>query len=93
MDEFEQFLSHQPLRNVPPGWRREILADRQPAWREWLWPSPVAWATVAAAWLLILGLQLASRSAPTTGASTPTGNGAAWASRQQLLNEFTGNHS
>lgn len=92
MDEFEQFLSQQPLHGVPPGWRREILPDRQPTWREWLWPSPVAWATVAAMWLVILGLQLASRPTTTT-ADVPTGNGAAWARRQQLLNEYTGEHS
>lgn len=64
MDKFEQLLSQQPLRGVPPGWRREILADRQPRWREWLWPSPVAWATVAAVWLVILGLQLTTHSTP-----------------------------
>ena len=25
-------------------------------WREWLWPNPQAWAGLAAAWLVILGL-------------------------------------
>jgi hypothetical protein len=68
MDKFEQFLSQQPLRSVPPDWRREILPDRQPTWREWLWPSPVAWATVAGTWLVIIGLQLATHTASAAAA-------------------------
>jgi len=42
----------------------------QPGWSAWLWPSPYAWATLAAAWLVILGLNLAdssSRPAQTPG--------------------------
>jgi hypothetical protein len=92
MDKFEQLLSQQPLRSVPPGWRSQILPDRRSRCREWLWPSPFAWATVAAVWLVIVGLQLASRTEPAV-TSAPTGNSATWASRQQLLNEFIGGHS
>ena len=35
--------------------------------REWLWPSPVAWGAVAAAWVVIALLQLATPQ--------PRGNG------------------
>ena len=68
MDEFEQFLKKQPLREVPPAWRAEILPTDaqskavQPAWwREWLWPSPVAWAGFACVWVVILMLNVATR--------------------------------
>jgi hypothetical protein len=60
MDEFEQFLKQQPLREVPPAWRREILAAAAkpevlpPWWREWLWlsPSALALAVCVTLWLL-----------------------------------------
>ena len=64
-DRFEEKLQRQQFRQVPASWRREILAaGTKPEhgaarWREWLWPSPVAWGAVAAAWLLIVALQLA----------------------------------
>ena len=34
-----------------------------PSWREWLWPCPQAWAGLAAAWMLIVGLHLSTRDA------------------------------
>jgi len=68
MDEFEQFLKKQPLREVPPAWRTEILPPAarpeavQPAWwHEWLWPSPAAWAGLAYVWVVILALNVAAR--------------------------------
>jgi hypothetical protein len=67
MDEFEQFLKKQPFRDVPSAWRREILhpsslgpKPNRPQWQEWLWPSPVAWAGLAFAWMVIIGLNLAT---------------------------------
>jgi hypothetical protein len=74
-DDFEQRLRQQPLRQVPPGWRVEILttsmqtagyrpsplASRQTSWwRELLWPSPWAWTGAAAAWVLIFTLNFAA---------------------------------
>ena len=82
-DRFEDKLQRQPFRQVPASWRREIVgrlcesaipqdaaSQKRPttaAWREWLWPSPVAWAAVAAVWVLIAALQLATPQ--------PRGNG------------------
>ena len=88
-DDFEQFLSKQPLRPIPPEWRSSILrldhvmnphgtdeADTEISsppleswclggknrwWRALLWPSPVAWGSVACVWLLIIGMNIASR--------------------------------
>ena len=34
-------------------------------WREWLWPSPQAWAGLAAVWLVILGLNATTASRST----------------------------
>jgi hypothetical protein len=66
--DFEQQLRQQPLRPMPPAWRREILAAQRPSelsltiWlRQLLWPHPAAWATLAAAWVLIMGLNFLSR--------------------------------
>jgi hypothetical protein len=72
MNDFEHLLKHQPLRGLPPEWRAEILnaARRRepvekpaqtPWWLAWLWSSPVAWACVACAWVVIIGLNVASR--------------------------------
>ncbi len=74
MNEFEHLLQRQPLRRAPSEWRREILdaarhaqpeekPSELPWWLAWLWPSPVAWACVACAWLLVIGLNIASRPA------------------------------
>src|ERR1039458_52541 len=68
MDEFEQFLKKQPLREVPPAWRAEILPSAaqpeavQPTWWSvWLWPSPAAWTGLACVWIVILVLNVATR--------------------------------
>ena len=34
------------------------------SWRDWLWPCPRAWTGLAAAWLVILGLNLATGKSP-----------------------------
>lgn len=65
-DEFENKLRAQPRREIPPEWRREILAPlrlRTEApvawWRQLLWPHPAAWASLAAVWVAIFALNLA----------------------------------
>ncbi len=68
--DFEEYLRRQSIRPVPAHWRGEILraARAQPAappwWREWLWPSPRAWAGLAAAWGLILLLTVTAPNEP-----------------------------
>ena len=66
--DLEKQLRQQPLRSVPPAWRGEILAAERRSelsltiWlRQLLWPHPKAWATLAVAWMLVLGLNLLSR--------------------------------
>jgi hypothetical protein len=71
MDDFEQQLRSQPLREPPAAWRRDILgaarakagAATRPAADGWLagWRAlwarlPVAWTAIAAVWLVILGV-------------------------------------
>ena len=78
-DPLEQRLGGQPFRALPPAWREEILATAEAArprrstvhqnhapawWRALLWPRPVAWAGVAAAWVAILALNHAGRWEP-----------------------------
>jgi hypothetical protein len=31
------------------------------SWRDWLWPSPVAWAAMAAVWIMVLGREFLTR--------------------------------
>ena len=80
MNDFETLLQRQQLRRIPAEWRSKILyaahqqqpeekPSEHPWWLAWLWPSPVAWAGVACTWLLIIGLNLASRT-PASEASS-----------------------
>jgi hypothetical protein len=77
MNEFEQRLRRVPVKPIPAGWRAEILAAAVPArpatgrgswagrlngrWHDLLWPHPKAWAGLAAAWLVILLLQVSQQ--------------------------------
>jgi hypothetical protein len=57
MNDFERQLSSQPLRQPPPEWRAGILSAEAKVmahawtWRDWFWPSPVAWGALAAVWV------------------------------------------
>src|SRR5258708_827213 len=92
MSDFERKLAAQSFREPPAEWREEILrrsADAARAteraespWRAWLWPSPQAWAGLAALWLIFFALQFAghpssspavfaSMTSPDPGVPTP----------------------
>ena len=69
-DEFEKELKKQPIRQVPEHWRAQILREAkantlkrelQPSWAGLLWPSPKAWATLAAAWMFLISFGVATR--------------------------------
>ncbi len=68
--DFEQELKRRPIRSIPPKWKRQVLNTEsvilpsKPSWSARLWellrPSPVAWGTLAAAWIAIIGLRAAT---------------------------------
>ena len=77
MDDFEQRLQRQPLRQIPAEWRWEILSAAKCASRPaprgsflstisyqlstLLWPHPKAWAGLAAVWILIFAVNFSIR--------------------------------
>lgn len=74
-DDFEKKLERQPMRAVPAGWRAQILREARlaatpepSAWRAWvrelLWPRPMAWACLAATWVAIVILHMATPTGP-----------------------------
>ena len=107
MDEFERRLKNQPWRPLPVDWRSGILAAAQATQnrdarsprqqaiggflREWLWPSPLAWAGLAALWMMILLLDQATlRQARESMANVtllePRMVAALWKQQQQIQN-------
>ena len=88
-DEFAARLQAQPPVELPARWRAEILAaassldlsdDRLAGWRRaaaalaaWLWPHPLVYAGLAAAWAVILALRLLT--IPPSPIATPAGPG------------------
>jgi hypothetical protein len=86
--EFENQLQRQPLREIPLHWRGKILAAAQPQpsrWREWFWPCPQAWATLAAVWIVIFGLNVSMAKDPgqVTQPTPPLSHAALLEFRQQ----------
>jgi hypothetical protein len=70
--EFEKHLQSRPLRSIPHEWRAGILQQATAARHSSfvirhsflstiLWPHPKAWAGLAAVWVLIFALRLASQ--------------------------------
>jgi hypothetical protein len=51
-------LTREVVRAMAPP--TEAEPHRAPRWADWLWPSPAAWGAVAAAWLVVVGFNLAS---------------------------------
>ena len=69
MSDLEDKLRNLTFRTPPVSLRREILAAaesgrRSSKWREWLWPSPLAWGSLAAIWVFLLCCNAAMRPAP-----------------------------
>jgi hypothetical protein len=69
---------HQTATTKLDAIRAEVVAGigHQPpqqtlSWRDWLWPCPQAWAGLAAAWMVILGMNLAVGKNP-SGPATAT---------------------
>jgi hypothetical protein len=100
-DDFEQKLSRQPLRPVPPEWRAEILRAARPQAAApvrprlcdylalLLWPSPRAWGALAAAWVVIVAANLAMNSGgPGRAASPAPMAGVSWRQQQRLMAEL-----
>lgn len=101
-EPLETKLAAQSWREVPLAWRREILAAARAAqaapapglWdqmAELLWPSPKAWAGLAAAWvvLILINLGLAgSDAARRSEAAAAPQFAKHWQQQQRLLNEL-----
>jgi len=73
------FLPERSPRRGDPTSPKPAVADAPPWWRQWLWPCPKAWAGLAAAWVLILVMNLAMGKDP-----AQTANARLALSRQEL---------
>ena len=66
MNDLENKLRQLPFLRPPETLRSELLAVMRPTprsgLRDWLWPSPVAWATLAAAWVIMAFVQVHERN-------------------------------
>jgi len=101
-ERFEQELKRQALRAVPADWRQEILAAAREAnvnkprgkevaagwWVGWVAFRRLAWGGLAAAWVLILGLNWAANRPGGEGAVeavfSPAVVALAWQQSQQI---------
>ncbi len=83
MNDFERKLSQQPFRMPPSDLRAAILGvpsnvvtPESWTWRDWLWPSPRAWAALAALWVIFAALSFGTGETPSPGstAALPPGD-------------------
>lgn len=70
---------------VEPGAGRDRVGTW---WREWLWPSPVAWAGLAAAWVMVAALNFAATERGPRPVLPPAALGSYWAAQQQFMAEL-----
>jgi hypothetical protein len=82
MSNFEDKLRSLPFREPPSDLRRQVLAAAEAAlprwtWRDWFWPSPIAWAGLAAIWMTLFFFD----SAPTPAAPAPEPS---WSARESF---------
>lgn len=68
MNDFEHKLTQQPFREPPADLRRAILGATSGGavppvgtWRDWLWPSPLAWAALAMVWVCLYAIEAPQR--------------------------------
>lgn len=103
-ERFEEWMAGEPMRRIPHEWKAHILGAAAPApathrsasvWRSLLWPSPKAWAALAAGWVLALGLNLAAAVPGHTGAAGAAARNtattsSAFAEQRRLMLELAG---
>lgn len=65
MNDVENKLRQLQFQRPPESLRSELLDAMRPSTRsglrDWLWPSPFAWATLAAAWVIMAFVQVHER--------------------------------
>lgn len=66
MNDVEHKLRQLKFVRPPESLRAEVLLDVRAVPRsglcDWLWPSPVAWSTLAAAWVVMAFVQVHERN-------------------------------
>ena len=68
--DFEKQLQRHPLRELPRDWRDQILATASVP-RSSTWPSPRAWASLSAVWLVTFLLHLTAPDEPRHTRNSP----------------------
>lgn len=62
MSDLEKKLRSITFREPPQDIRRRVLAATPRwTWRDWFWPSPLAWGAIAAVWVVCLATQESGR--------------------------------
>jgi hypothetical protein len=82
MNNFERKLCQQTFRPPPPELRdalfgcaevpANVIKPSPGTWRDWFWPSPQAWAGLAAIWIAFAVLVMADRDKSATPPSLST---------------------
>jgi hypothetical protein len=80
MNDFERKLSRIPFRPPPDGISEALFGranatipkvkDANWTWRDWFWPSPLAWTALAALWIVFAAVSMGGTSAPEPAAPT-----------------------
>jgi hypothetical protein len=75
MSDLEDQLRNLSFREPSPDLRRQVLAGASASapsarwtWRDWFWPSPIAWGALAALWIVCAVIH----SSESPGADSPS---------------------
>ena len=69
MSDLENKLRSLAFREPPQDIRRRVLAATPRwTWRDWFWPSPLAWGAIAAVWLVARATEPSAPSTESSGA-------------------------